>query len=65
MFAYRGGVLNPSAEDCAYRSLGSHAMAIIGYGELNGESYWLLKNSWGPTYGLSGQVIVKSPADAA
>ncbi|KAI6226406.1 Acl-12 [Aphelenchoides fujianensis] len=28
MFAYKGGVFAPSAEDCARRSLGSHALAV-------------------------------------
>jgi hypothetical protein len=46
MFNYRSGVLSPTPYECAYESLGSHAMAVIGYGSLNGEDYWLLKVSF-------------------
>ncbi|KAJ0666994.1 putative actinidain [Helianthus annuus] len=31
-----------------------HAAVIIGYGTENGVDYWLLKNSWGPTWGETG-----------
>lgn len=54
MFSYRGGVFNPTDYDCAYKSLGSHALAVVGYGTQNGENYWLLKNSWGVWHGESG-----------
>jgi len=59
MFSYRSGVFNPTREDCAYNSLGSHAMVVIGYGTQNGEDYWLLKNSWGPAHGEAGYIRMK------
>uniref|UniRef100_A0A914DGJ9 Uncharacterized protein n=1 Tax=Acrobeloides nanus TaxID=290746 RepID=A0A914DGJ9_9BILA len=60
MYNYKSGVFNPSPEDCRQKSLGAHAMTIVGYGELDGEPYWLIKNSWGTHYGIdSGYLRMK------
>ena len=59
IFYYSSGVFSPSAEDCAYNSLGSHAMLVVGYGIQNGEPFWLLKNSWGEHYGENGYIKIK------
>jgi len=52
MKSYRSGVFNPSPEDCAQESIGSHALLVVGYGSLNGVPYWLVKNSWGQSWGM-------------
>jgi cathepsin H len=31
-----------------------HSMTIIGYGKMDGESYWIVKNSWGERWGDKG-----------
>jgi len=31
-----------------------HAVVTIGWGEENGEKYWLIQNSWGPDWGEDG-----------
>mmetsp|Transcript_33194 Transcript_33194/g.65423 ORF Transcript_33194/g.65423 Transcript_33194/m.65423 type:complete len:807 (-) Transcript_33194:136-2556(-) len=33
---------------------GGHAMAAMGYGVEGGIPYWLLQNSWGPSWGVGG-----------
>jgi C1A family cysteine protease len=59
MYQYSSGVFNPSEDECAHHSLGSHAMIFVGYGEMNGETYWLIKNSWATSYGDSGYLKMK------
>ncbi|KHN83409.1 Oryzain alpha chain [Toxocara canis] len=59
LFHYRSGVFAPKAEDCEGNSQGSHALAVVGYGTQNGEDYWLIKNSWGKSWGMDGYLLYK------
>lgn len=48
---YRSGVYEDP--DCSPWGL-CHSMAIVGYGNYEGQDYWLVKNSFGKTWGQSG-----------
>ena len=57
---YKGGII--SSDKCG-TSL-DHAVLIVGYGVENDQMYWLVKNSWGTTWGDNGYVkIQRSDSD--
>ena len=47
---YTGGIYE---SDQTFTST-SHAISVVGYGVEDGKKYWLIRNSWGSSWGLDG-----------
>nr|CAD7454114.1 unnamed protein product [Timema tahoe] len=59
---YDGGIYNEQACTNDPYNL-DHAMLVVGYGTENGQDYWLIKNSWGPDWGINGYMTIVRNSD--
>jgi hypothetical protein len=42
-----------------------HAVALVGYGTMDGLDYYILRNSWGQSWGQSGYMLISRGNDPA
>lgn len=52
--SYTGGILDD--DDCIHYPYLDHAVAAVGYGMEDGIDYWIVRNSWGKSWGEDGYV---------
>jgi len=56
--SYKSGVYSDSnCADTSTAIIGGHAVSAVGYGTLNGVNYWIIRNSWGTSWGMAGYVL--------
>jgi cathepsin B len=56
---YKSGVYKHTSGS----ALGGHAVTLVGFGELNGEKYWNVKNSWNEDWGNNGHFLIARGTD--
>ena len=51
---YEGGVYSPPPG--GIKTTIDHAVQLVGYGHESGKDYWLVRNSWGDSWGEKGYI---------
>jgi len=51
--SYSSGIIDPGPNDCSKTSL-DHAIVIVGFGTEGAKDFWIVRNSWGASWGEAG-----------
>ncbi len=54
---YSSGILDKTSSQCPTSGI-NHAVTMVGYGT-DGKDYWIVKNSWGKSWGESGYFRIR------
>ncbi|XP_067648669.1 procathepsin L-like [Haliotis asinina] len=57
---YGGGVY--SDPNCSTERV-DHALQLVGYGQKEGQKYWICKNSWSSRWGMNGYIWIRRGSD--
>ena len=57
---YSGGIIDKTSSECPSSGI-NHLANVVGYGrdDKAGKDYWIVKNSWGPSWGEEGYFRIK------
>ena len=55
---YTSGILDLTSTKCPSSGI-NHAVTLVGYGTENGVAYWIVKNSWGTSWGEKGYFRIR------
>ncbi|KAI9562654.1 hypothetical protein GHT06_010108 [Daphnia sinensis] len=53
---YKSGIFD---DDTCRNGTINHGVMLVGYGTTNGTDYWIVRNSWGTSWGMGGYIFMK------